>query len=116
MTIQDDQQAIANAEAALVALGPLSSSNFNQALTQLIIRRNAQLEIQTLQSKQFNPDAFNLIGQVQAANAQTDKVLVISTFLRTFAEYIATETQALQGAHPTVKEIVDNIPPMGNAP
>ncbi|HEX9502872.1 MAG TPA: hypothetical protein VF974_00935 [Patescibacteria group bacterium] len=116
MTLQSDQQDIADAEAALVALGPLSSSNFDQALVQLRKRKQAQDDIAKIQGNQFSTDGFNLISQVQTAGAQTDKVVVISKFLRTFAEYIATETQALEGTHPTVKSIVDAIPPMGNTP
>jgi len=116
MTIQDDQTAIANAEAALVALGPLTSANFDQALAQLRIRKQAQDDIKKYQNNQFYPDAFNLISQVQSASAQTDKVVLISQFLRTFAEYVATQTQALEPTHPTIKSIVDAIPPMGSTP
>lgn len=115
MTLASDQQDIADAEAALQALGPLTSANFDQALVLLRKRRNAQDDIKKIQSNQFYPDAFNLIGQVQSANAQTDKVVLISQFLRTYAEYIATQTQSLQATHPTVKSIVDAIAPMGGA-
>lgn len=112
MTLQDDQTAIANAEAALTALGPLSASNFDQAFQQLVIRHNAQQDIKKYQNNQFYPDAFNLISQVNSAQAGSDKVVLISQFLRTYAEYIATETQALEATHSTVKAIVDAIPPM----
>ena len=111
MTIQQDQQDIASAEAALTALGPLNSSNFDQALVLLRKRKNAQDDIAKIQQNQFYPDAFNLISQVQNA-AQGDKVVTISQFLRQFAEYVATETQSLEATHSTVKAIVDAIPPM----
>jgi hypothetical protein len=116
MSLQQDQQDIADAQAALTALGPVTPSNFNQVLVQINKWRNAQIDIQKYQNEQFRPDAFNLINQIQSASAGSDKTSVISIFLRTFAEYIATETKALEGAHPTVKEIVDNIPPMGTTP
>lgn len=112
MTIQQDQQDIQDAEAALQALG-LAPANFASALTQLVKRRNAQQDIQKYQNEQFRPDASNLIGQVQSAQANIDKISIISQFLRTFAEYVATQTQALEGTHATVKSIVDAIPPMG---
>ncbi len=114
MSLQQDQQDIADAEAALASLG-IAPANFNAALTQLVKRRNAQQDIAKIQQNQFYPDAFNLISQVQSANAQTDKVVVISQFLRTFAEYTATQTQALQGTYSTVPTIVDHIPPMGGS-
>jgi hypothetical protein len=113
MSLQQEQQDVIDAEAALIALGALSADNFNQAHQLLKKRKNAQDNINTIQSNQFHPDAFNLINQIQNKAAQTDKVVVISQFLRTFAEYIATQTQALQGTHPTIKDIVDNIIPMG---
>jgi hypothetical protein len=116
VSLQQDQQDIIDAEAALVALGPLSSANFDQALVQLAKRRAAQLDIKKYQNEQFRPDAFNLISQVQNAAAQTDKVSVVSLFLRTFAEYTATQTQALEATHPTVKSIVDAMQPMGSTP
>ena len=112
MTLQQDQQDIADAEAALTALGPLTAANFDQALALLRKRKNAQDDIKKYQNNQFYPDAFNLISQVQNAVAQTDKVVLISQYLRTYAEYIATQTQALQATHPTVKSIVDAITPM----
>jgi len=112
MSLQQDQQDIADAEAALVALGPLTSANFDLALVQLMKRRNAKQDIQKIQQNQFSPDGFDLINLVQTSSAQIDKVVVISQFLRVFAEYIATQTQSLQGTHPTVKSIVDAIPPM----
>lgn len=115
MTIQDDQTAIANAEAALTALGPLSATNFDQALVLLRQRKNAQDDIKKYQNNQFYPDAFGLIGQIQAAQAGSDKVVLISQFLRTYAEYIATQTQALEATHSTVKSIVDAIQPMTGA-
>jgi hypothetical protein len=115
MSLQQDQQDIADAEAALVALGPLNASNFDQALVQLAKRRAAQLDIQKYQNEQFRPDAFNLINQIQSAIASSDKVSVISLFLRKFAEYSATQTQALEPTHPTVKSIVDAMPPMGGS-
>lgn len=115
MSLQQDQQDIADAEAALVALGPLSSANFDQALVQLAKRRAAQIDIQKYQNEQFRPDAFNLINQIQATTAGSDKISVISLFLRKFAEYAATQTQALEPTHPTVKSIVDAIPPMGGS-
>lgn len=115
MSLQSAQQDIIDAEAALVALGPLSSANFDLALVQLAKRRNAQLEIQKYQNEQFRPDAFSLINQIQSAAANSDKVSVISLFLRKFAEYSATQTQALEGTHPTVKSIVDSMPPMGGS-
>ncbi len=114
MSLQQDQQDIADAEAALATLG-LSPANFGAALQQLVKRRNAQQDIQKIQQNQFAPDGFNLINQVQNANAQTDKVVVISQFLRAFAEYIATQTQALEATHSTVKSIVDAIAPMGGS-
>jgi hypothetical protein len=114
MTLQQDQQDIADAEAALQAIG-ISPANFGPALVQLVKRRNAQQDIQKIQANQFASDGFNLINQVQNANAQTDKVVVIAQFLRTFAEYIATQTQALEATHSTVKSIVDAIPPMGGS-
>jgi hypothetical protein len=116
MTLASDQQDIIDAEAALVALGPLTAANFDQALVLLAKRRNAQQDIKKYQNEQFRPDAFNLIGQVQSASAQTDKVTVISLFLRSFAEYIATQTQVLEPTHNTVKNIVDAIAPMGTTP
>jgi hypothetical protein len=116
MSLQQDQQDIADAEAALVALGPLTSANFDQALVLLRKRKNAQQDIQKYQNEQFRPDAFNLINQIQTAPAQTDKVTVISQFLRTFAEYAATQTQSLESTHSTVKSIVDAITPMGGTP
>lgn len=112
MSLQQDQQDIADATAALQGLG-LTQPNFAQALAQLVKLRNAQQDIQTIQKNQFYPDAFNLISQVQNTPAQTDKVVVISQFLRTFAEYVATQTQALEPTHSTVKSIVDAILPMG---
>lgn len=112
MTLQDDQQIIQQTEASLTALGTLTSANFDQALQLLAKRRNAQLDIQKYQNNQFYQDAFNLISQVQNAAAQTDKVVLISQFLRQFAEYIATQTQSLEATHPTVKSIVDAIPSM----
>src|SRR2546429_6051724 len=116
MTLQSSQQDIADAQAALATLGAITPSNFDQARVQVQKWRNAQIDIAKIQANQFSTDGFNLISQVQTANAQTDKVVVISQFLRTFAEYIATQTQALEGTHPTVKSIVDAIPPMGNTP
>lgn len=113
MTLQQSQQDITDAETALAALGPLTSANFDQALVLLRKRKNAQDNIATIQKNQFYPDAFNLISQVQSAQAQTDKVVVISQFLRTFAEYVATQTQALEPTHSTVKSIVDAMAPMG---
>lgn len=115
MTLASDQQDIADAQAALQALGPVTPSNFAQVLVQVNKWRNAQDDIKKYQGEQFRPDAFNLIGQVQSAPAQTDKVTVTSQFLRTYAEYIATQTQALQATHPTVKSIVDAIAPMTGA-
>lgn len=112
MTLQQDQQDIQDAEAALQSMG-LAPGNYGPALTQLIKRRNAQQDIQKYQNEQFRPDASNLIGQVQNAQANIDKISVISQFLRTFAEYIATQTKALEGTYSTVKDIVDHIPPMG---
>ncbi len=112
MTLQQDQQIIQQTEASLTALGTLSSSNFDQALQLLVQRHNAQQDILKYQNEQFRPDASNLIGQVQNAQANTDKISVISQFLRTFAEYIATQTQALEPTHSTVKSIVDAIVPM----
>src|SRR5258708_32729595 len=102
MTLQSDQQDIADAEAALVALGPLSSSNFDQALVQLRKRKQAQDDIAKIHGHQISTDGFNLISQVQPAGAQTDKVVVISKSLRTFAEYIAPEKQPLDGPHRTI--------------
>jgi superfamily I DNA and/or RNA helicase len=110
MSLQQEQQDVIDAEAALIALGALSANNFNQAHQLLKKRKNAQDNINTIQSNQFHLDAFNLIDQIQNRATQT---VVISQFLRTFAEYIATQTQALQGTHPTIKDIVDNIVPMG---
>ena len=115
MSLASSQQDIIDAQAALVALGPVTPSNFNQVLAQVTKWRNAQIEIAKIQGNQFYPDAFSLISQVQAAPAQTDKTVLISQFLRTFAEYITTETQILQTTHPTVKGIVDAIPPMGGS-
>jgi len=112
MTIQQDQQDIADAEAALQSMG-LAPANFNQALQQLVKRRNAQQDIQKYQSEQFRTDASNLIGQVQNTPANLDKLSTASQFLRTFAEYVATQTQALQGTYSTIKDIVDHIAPMG---
>jgi len=112
MTLQQDQQDIADAEAALASLG-LSQANYNQALAQLVKRRNALQDIQKIQQNQFYSDAFNLISQVQNASAQTDKVVAISQFLRSFAEYVATQTQSLEATHSTIKSIVDAIGPMG---
>jgi len=114
MTLAQDQQDIADAEAALATLG-LSPASFGAALQHLVKRRNAQLDMQKIQQSQFSPDGFNLINQVQNAQAQTDKFVVISQFLRTFAEYIATQTQALEATHPTIKSIVDAISPMGGS-
>ncbi len=111
---QQDQQAITDAETALAALGTLTPANFDQALVLLRKRKNAQDHIATIQQNQFYTDAFNLISQVQNA-VQGDKVVVISQFLRTFAEYIATQTQALESTHSTVKSIVDAILPMGGS-
>lgn len=111
MTLQQDQQDIAQAEAALTALGTLNSSNFDQAFQLLRKRKNAQDDMQKIQSNQFYPDAFNLISQAQNAG-QGDKVVTISQFLRQFAEYVATQTQSLEPTHSTVKSIVDAIPPM----
>lgn len=112
MTLQQDQQDIAQAEAALTALGTLNSSNFDQALQLLRKRKNAMDDIAKIQQNQFYPDAFNLISQVQAAQAGSDKVVLISQFLRQFAEYVATQTQTLEKTNTAVKSIVDNIPPM----
>ena len=112
MTIQQDQQDIADAEAALTAMG-LTQANYASAFQQLQKRRNAQLDIQKYQNEQFRPDASNLIGQVQNTPASLDKISTISQFLRTFAEYIATQVKALEGTYSTVKDIVDHIPPMG---
>lgn len=111
--LQQDQQDIVDAEAALVALGPLSAANFEQALKLLRKRKNAQDDMATIQKNQFYNDAFNLISQVQNATAQTDKVVVISQFLRSFAEYIATQTEALQPTYADIKTLVDHIAPMG---
>jgi hypothetical protein len=113
--LQQDQQDIADAEAALLALGPLTQANFDQALKLLRKRKNAQDDMAKIQANQFSADGFNLISQVQNASAQTDKVVVISQFLRQFAEYIATQTQTLEATHSTVKSIVDAILPMGGS-
>jgi len=112
MTLQQDQQTIQQAEASLIALGTLSSANFDQALQLLVQRHNAQQDIAKYQNNQFYPDAFNAISQVQNAGAQSDKIVLISQFLRQFAEYITTQTQTLEKTHTTVKTIVDNMPPM----
>jgi len=114
VTLASDQQDIIDAETALTALGPLTSANFDQALVLLRKRRNAQDDIAKIQKNQFYPDAFNLIGQVNSAQAGSDKVVLISQFLRTYAEYIATQTQTLEKTYTTVKTIVDNIPPMSS--
>lgn len=111
MTLQQDQQAIQQAEAALAALGPLTSATFDQAFQLLVQRKNAQDDIKKYQTNQFYPDAFNLVSQAQNAG-QGDKVVTISQFLRQFAEYVATQTQSLEPTHSTVKSIVDAIPPM----
>lgn len=112
MSLQQDQQDIADAEAALATIG-LAPANFNQALTQLVKRRNAMQDIAKIQQNQFYQDAFNLINQVQNANAGSDKIVVISQFLRSFAEYVATQTEALQATYADIKTLVDHIPPMG---
>lgn len=112
MSLQQDQQDIADATTALQSLG-LTQPNFTPALQQLLKLRNAQQDIQKIQQNQFYPNAFDLISQVQNASAQTDKVVLIAQYLRQFAEYIATQTQALQGTHATIVDIVNNIPPMG---
>lgn len=114
MTLQDDQTAIANAEAALTALGPLSASNFDQAFAQLVIRHNAQQDIKKYQNNQFYPDAFNIMNQMQNVASTSDKVVLISQYLRAYAEYIATQTQTLEKTYTTVKSIVDNISPMSS--
>lgn len=116
MTLASDQQDILDAQTALTTLGPVTPTNFAQVLVQVQKWRNAQIDIQKIQNNQFYPDAFNVISQVQSAPAQTDKVVLISQFLRMFAEYIATQTQALEPTHNTVKLIVDAIPPMGTTP
>lgn len=112
MTIQQNQTDIANAEAALIALGPLTAANFDAALVQLVIRKNAQQDLVQSQLNQFFTNGFSLISQIQSDSSQTDKTILVSQYLRTFAEYITTQTQALEAAHPNVKAIVDNIPPM----
>lgn len=112
--LQQDQQDIADAEAALVALGPLSASNFDQALKLLRKRKNAQDDIATIQKNQFYPDAFSLVASIQRSSG-TDQNVVASQFLRQFAEYIATQTQSLEATHATVKSIVDAIAPMGGS-
>lgn len=111
MTLQQDQQTIQQAEASLAALGTLNSSNFDQAFQLLVQRHNAQQDMQKIQQNQFYTDAFNLISQAQNAG-QGDKVVTISQFLRTFAEYVAGQTQTLEKTNTTIKSIVDNIPPM----
>jgi ABC-type transporter Mla subunit MlaD len=111
MSLQQDQQDIADAEAALQALG-VSQENYIQILQQLIKRRNALQDIQKIQQNQFHADAFSLISQVQNA-VQSDKVVVLSQFLRQFAEYVAGQTLTLQATYSDMKEIVDNIAPMG---
>ncbi|HEX3642894.1 MAG TPA: hypothetical protein VHV10_16535 [Ktedonobacteraceae bacterium] len=113
MSLQSAQQDIIDAQAALLALGTITPSNFDQARVQIAKWNNAQLEIQKYQNEQFRPDAFSLINQIQSAAANSDKVSVISLFLRKFAEYAATQTQALEPTHPTVKSIVDAMGPMG---
>lgn len=112
MTIQQNQTDIANAEAALIALGPLTAANFDQALVQLVIRKNAQQDLVQSQINQFFSDGFSLVSQVQSDSSQTDKTILVSQYLRKFAEYVATQTQALQATNPTVSAIVDAIVPM----
>jgi hypothetical protein len=112
MTIQQNQADIAAAEAALIALGPLTEANFDQALAQLVIRKNALQDLAQSQINQFFSDGFSLVSQVQSDSSQTDKTILVSQFLRTFAEYICTQTQALEATNSTVSAIVDAIPPM----
>lgn len=110
--LQQDQQDVADAEKALAALGSLSSANFDQAFKLLRKRRNALDDIAKIQQEQFYQDAFNLISQAQSAG-QGDKVVIVSQFLRQFAEYIATQTQSLQATYSDIKSIVDHIGAMG---
>jgi hypothetical protein len=112
MSIQQNQTDIANATAALIALGPLTEANFDQALAQLVIRKNAQQDLVQSEINQFFTNGFDLISQIQSDSSQTDKTILVSQYLRKFAEYIATQTQALQAANSTVSAIVDAIPPM----
>jgi hypothetical protein len=111
MTIQQNQADIASATAALEALG-LTDANFTPALTQLVILQAAQQDLVQSQQNQFFTDGFNIVSQVQSDSLQTDKTIWVSEYLRTFAEYIATQTQALQATNSTVSAIVDAIPPM----
>jgi hypothetical protein len=112
MSIQQNQQDIASAEAALIALGPLTSANFDKALAQLVLRKNAQQDLVQSEMNQFFTNGFSLISQIQSDSTQTDKTILVSQYLRTFAEYIATQTQALQADNSTVSAIVDAIAPM----
>lgn len=114
MTLQQDQQDIADAEAALQAMG-IPPANFGPALTQLVKRRNAQQDMQKIQQNQFSTDGFNLISQVQNTPANIDKVVTVSQFLRQFAEYVAGQTLTLQAQYQDAKTIVDHIPPMGGS-
>jgi hypothetical protein len=111
MSLQQDQQDISDAEAALQVLG-VDSAKYAQILQQLIKRRNAQQDMQKIQQNQFHADAYNLISQVQNA-VQSDKVVVLSQFLRTFAEYVVVKALILQETYHDAKTIVDHISPMG---
>ena len=106
---------MSDAETALAALGPLSASNFDQAAKLLQKRKSGLDTIGRIQQNQFYPDAFSLISQVQATTAPSDKIVVISQFLRQFAEYTATQTQILEKTYQDVKSIVDHISPMGGS-
>src|SRR5712692_12127954 len=112
MSIQQNQQDIANAESALIAIGPLTSANFDQALAQLVIRKNALQDLTQSEINQFFTNGFALISQIQSDSSQTDKTILVSQYLRTFAEYIAKQTQVLQTTNTTVSAIVDAIAPM----
>lgn len=111
MSIQQNQQEIAEAEADLQDLG-ITQDIFAQALQALVKRRNAQQNIKRIQQNQFYDDAFRIINLIHNTD-QGDRVVAVSRKLRLFAEYVAAQVLVLQATYADVETIVDNIPPFG---
>jgi hypothetical protein len=103
------QDQIDAAEAALRGLG-LDDADFNTAESHLDTRSNAQGEIDRLRTHQFYSRAFQLISQMNAQAASSDKKIACSEYLRAFAVFVAEHTLTLQHEHSTPEEIVDHLP------
>jgi hypothetical protein len=106
--MQTDTTTIQEAEAALSAKG-IKVEDFQEVLALLKTRQQALDTIERQQQNQFYGDAFRLLNVVSKAT-QPDGVVLISQFLRRFAEHVATQTLTLQEPQKTLKDIVDMIP------